>query len=254
VFQAARRRRLERRMAGPRLLRAFAEEYPTATFVEIGANDGEQHDLLRPFVLAGGWRGVVVEPVPYVFERLARNYAGQPGLALENVAVAPEDGRRRFFHLAEAEGADRERLPEWYDGIGSLFREEVLSHRRHIPDIDSRLVETEVDCVTLETLCHRHGIDRLDLLAVDTEGYDWEILRHVDIAALAPRLIVYEHYHLGPEDRRAAREHLRGSGYETMEEHFDTFCLDSRPGDALVEAWRGLGPAVPGVAAYEEAR
>jgi FkbM family methyltransferase len=241
-------------MAGPRLLRAFAEEYPNATFVEVGANDGEQHDLLRPFVLAGGWRGVVVEPVPYVFERLRSNYASTPAVEFENVAVAPQEGRRPFFHLAEAPPQERERLPEWYDGIGSFDREEVLSHRAHIPDIESRLVEAEVRCETVEGLCARHGIDRLDLLALDTEGYDWEILRNVDLTALGPRVVVYEHYHLSAEERRAAREHLEGVGYDTMEEHFDTFCLAARPVDALVSVWRGLEPAVPGVAAYEEAR
>jgi hypothetical protein len=38
-----------------------------------------------------------------------------------------------------------------------------------------------------------------------------------------------------------------------MEEHFDTFCLAPTPVDPLVDAWRRVEPAVPGVAAYEEA-
>jgi FkbM family methyltransferase len=253
AWRVGRQRRLERRMAGPRLLRAFADAYPRALFAEVGANDGEQHDLLRPLILSQPWRGIIVEPVPYVFERLKRNYRDRPGLALENVAIGPQDGRRTFYHLAEVEDPSREGLPNWYDGIGSFSRKEVLSHERHIPDVESRLVETEVQCLTLETLCRRNGVDRLDLLLIDTEGYDWEIIRHIDFAAWMPRLLVYEHYHLGPEERRNCREHVRRLGYETMEEHFDTFCLDPRLDDRLTRVLRRLKPAVPGVAAYEEA-
>jgi len=240
-------------MAGPRLLEAFAAAYPRATFVEIGANDGEQHDFLRPLVRKGGWRGVVVEPVPYVFERLQRTYRDRPGVVLANVAVAAADGPMTFHHLKEASDWERQGLPRWYDGIGSFSREEVLMHRPHIPDIDDRIVSVEVPCVTFESLCARHGIDRLDLILIDTEGYDWEIIRRIDLATWKPRLLVYEHYHLDQADREACRAHLSEAGYQLLEEHFDTFCLDAHPDDALTGLWQGLEPAVPGVAAYEEA-
>jgi hypothetical protein len=129
----------------------------------------------------------------------------------------------------------------------------VLSHAPHVPRIESRLTAAEVECVTLETLLRRSGLDRVDLLVIDTEGYDWEIIRSIDFEAWRPRLLVYEQYHLSPEDRNECRAHLRTVGYETMEEHFDTFCLDSGPDDSLTRLWRRITPAVQGVAAYEEA-
>ncbi len=249
-IQALRARLARRRMAGPKLVRAFADVYTHASFAEIGANDGDQHDFLRPYVEAGGWTGLMVEPVPYVFNRLQRRYGAIPGVTLVNVAVGPAEGRFPFFHLAEAPGQG---LPQWYDGIGSFSKEEVLSHRDHIPDIDGRLVESVVDTVPLDVLCERHGIDRLDLILLDTEGYDWEIIRGLDLDAWSPRLLIYEHFHLSPGDRRAAREHMAAAGYETLEEHFDTFCLDASVDDGLTRMWRHTSPAVPGVAAYEVA-
>ena len=50
TVRGVRRRRFERRLAAPKLLRAFADHNPDAFFVEIGANDGEQHDHLRRFI------------------------------------------------------------------------------------------------------------------------------------------------------------------------------------------------------------
>ncbi|HEY7633741.1 MAG TPA: FkbM family methyltransferase [Thermoleophilaceae bacterium] len=253
LWRAARYRRMLRNLAGPRLLAAFAHSYPEAFFVEIGSNDGEQHDHLRPFILASDWRGIMVEPVPYVFERLRRTYGAEPRLTLENAAVAERDGVLPFFHMRDASAEERELLPDWYDGIGSFSRDAVLGHIGEIPDIEERIVRAEVTALTFESLCSRHGVQQVDLLVIDTEGYDWRILRSIDLEAHSPRLIVYEHYHLSEADRRAAAEHLRRHGYETIEEGFDTFCLDTREVDGLTQTWRTLRPAVGGVAAYEEA-
>lgn len=250
-----RHHRLKRRLAGPRLLRTFARTHPDARFVEVGSNDGEQHDHLRPFILSLQWSGIMVEPVPYVFDRLQANYAGLERVILENIAVADHDGRLPFYYLVPPEEMPLDDLPDWYDGIGSFSREAVLKHVDHIPDIEQRIICREVPCQTLQALCRRHGFDRLDLLLVDTEGHDWEILRSVDYAALQPELVVYEHYHLSAGDRKRCREHLEDLGYATLEEGFDTFCLRvDRADPRLARTWRQLRPAVPGIAAYEEAR
>lgn len=239
-------------MAGPRLLEAFAAAHPAATFVEIGANDGEQHDHLRPYILRGGWRGLMVEPVPYVFERLQRNYGGVEGVTLVNAAVAAQDGRLPFFHLRDATADERSRLPDWYDGVGSFSKDALLSHAPQMPDIAERVVEREVEALSFDTLLTRHDFDGVDLVLVDTEGYDWEIIRTIDLTRHRPRLLVYEHFHLVGSDRRAARQHLEAAGYATLEEGFDTFCARPGPGDALDEAWSRARPAVPGVSKEDE--
>jgi FkbM family methyltransferase len=197
-------------LAGPRLLAAYATVAPHARFVEVGANDGEQHDFLRPHARAG-WTGVMVEPVPYIHARLQRNYAGVPGVALVNAAVADRNGTLPFFHLVEVADPRAEGLPDWYDGVGSFSRATVLSHADAIPDVAERLVETEVPCLTFDALCEAHGLARVDVLVVDTEGYDHEVLRTVDFARWRPRLVIYEHFHLDEQARGpAARSSKRG--------------------------------------------
>jgi FkbM family methyltransferase len=243
----------ERKLVARKLLRAFAEAYPRAVFVEIGSNDGEQHDHLQPLILSSAWRGVMVEPVPYVFERLRRNYRGVEGVSLENAAVADRDGALPFYYLREASAEERAGLPDWYDGIGSFSREAVLSHASHIPDIEGRLVSEEVPSLTFESLCEKHGLSRVDLLLIDAEGYDWELIRTIDFERRAPRLLIYEHYHLGPREHAECRSYVEERGYETMEEGFDTFCL-LPDDDGLTRAWRRMRPALPGLVAYEEDR
>jgi FkbM family methyltransferase len=244
-------RRHQARLAGPKLLRAFAETFPEAVFVEIGANDGEHHDHLRPILVNHAWRGVMVEPVPRVFDRLRANYEAFPGIALENAAIGERVGEMPFYHLESTE-ADEHPLPNWSDGLGSFSREVLLSHRRLMPDIESHIVATDVPCLTFDALCHKHGLRSVDLIAIDTEGYDYRILRTIDFTTYRPGLVVYEHYHLPVGERIASRAYVQEVGYETLVEGFDTWCLRADVDPRLMARWRALRPAAPEHAAEDE--
>lgn len=244
--------RTRRRLAGPKILRAFADAYPDAFFVEVGANDGDQHDHLRPFLDSRRWRGIMVEPVPYVFARLVANYGSRPAIALENAAIADRDGALPFYHLREAGDRTAAGLPRWYDGIGSFSREAVLKHAALLPDIEDRLMCVAVPCMTFSSLCERHGVERVDLLIVDTEGYDHEILRSIAWDAHRPRLVVYEHYHLTPGDRAQLQEMLAAHGYECKAEGFDTWCLQTGVDDRLTRTFRAAAPGLPPASVHED--
>lgn len=203
----------------------FGAAYPEATFVQIGANDGVARDPLRTQVERRHWSGVMVEPVPYVFERLEQRYGGHPRVHLERAAIAERPGVLPFYHLREA--GEGEEIWSWYHALGSFRREVVLSHKNLIPDIEDRLTMTEVPCLTFNALCERANLQQLDLLQMDTEGYDYQILRTIDLEVWRPRLIIYEHHHLSPDERREARGLLTESGYLTFEHGLDTAALDS---------------------------
>jgi FkbM family methyltransferase len=203
----------------------FGAAHPNATFVQVGANDGVARDPLRMQVERRLWSGIMVEPVPYVFKRLEERYGNHPRVQLEMSAVAEEPGVLPFYHLREAEPG--EEVWTWYHALGSFKREVVLSHKSFIPDIEDRLTQTEVPCVNFNVLCERRGLTHLDLLQIDTEGYDYEILRSVDLTVWRPRLIIYEHHHLSADDHRAARNLLTNAGYLTFEHGLDTAALDA---------------------------
>jgi FkbM family methyltransferase len=244
--------RIQRRLAAPKLLAVFADRYPEPFFVEIGANDGDHHDHLRPFIVSKPWRGLMVEPVPHIFAKLQANYAAIERVTPVNVAIGDRDGQLPFFHLADPEEQGHDGLPDWADGIGSFSRDVLLSHAHAIPDVEQLIVQTEVPTVTFDTLCRRHDVDQVDLVLVDTEGYDRQILESIDLRAWRPRLVVYEHFHLSADEQSACLAYMRESGYETMGEGFDTFCLDASVDDDLTRAWRRLRPAVPELFAWSE--
>jgi FkbM family methyltransferase len=207
------------------LMRRFGAAHPDAFFIEIGANDGFARDPLRLEIKRRRWRGIMVEPVPYVFEWLRERYGSHPRIALEQAAIAERDGVLPFYHLREA--TPGEQVWGWYHALGSFNRDVVLSNRDLVPDIEDRLVETKVPAMTFAQLCEKHDVDDVDLVLIDTEGYDYEILKSMDLAARRPRLVVYEHLHLSSEDRAAARGMLEAEGYITFEDDLDTAALDT---------------------------
>lgn len=236
ALAGVRRFRAQIKARGPKLMRILARRYPEMTFVQIGSNDGRKHDPIHATVMTqAGWRGVLVEPVPYVFKRLQATYADEPRFILENVAIAASSGSADFFHLKEA--ADRRGLPDWYDELGSFFKDVVLKHKSAIPDIEQRLQVTQVPCLRFEELCARNGITQVGLLHIDTEGYDFEIIKSIDFERHRPRLLIYEHKHLNDQDRAACRSYLEALGYTCVSERQDTWCVDLTATDPSDQSW-----------------
>jgi FkbM family methyltransferase len=225
-------------MIAPLLLRSFADHHDEVFFVEIGANDGEAFDPLRGYVRRPGWRGLMVEPVPYVFGRLLANLGEVAGIELANVAIAASEGEATVHHLAA--DAEHPALPPWKDAIGSLDREHLLTGIAAVPEgeREALLDATTVPCLRFETLLAEYGVERVDLLLIDTEGADAEILESIDLARHRPRLLVFEHHHIEPERLARLRERLETLGYTLVTEGLDTWCLDTGPEDALSAAWR----------------
>lgn len=222
-------RRLSNRLGVPtgrptvRVINEFARLEPDATFAQIGANDGAALDPLHDAIATRNWRGVMVEPVPYVCDRLRANMAGNSRVAIENVAIDRTEGTRDFFHLAQA--APGEGVWEFYHALGSFDRDVVLSHRDLVPDIEDRLVATPVRCMTFDALCARHGYRSVDVVQIDTEGYDHVVLGLIDFDRYRPQIVMFEHLHLDSDTHAAIRSRLAEHGYEDIVDGMDTLAV-----------------------------
>ncbi len=105
------------------------------------------------------------------------------------------------------------------------MRDHLVKHGDRIPDIESRIIETQVPCVRFDDLCKKHDFQDFDFLHIDTEGYDYEILKTIDLERYQPLAILYEHKHLGEQDRNAALQLLHGLGYSSLSIFEDTLAV-----------------------------
>lgn len=193
-----------------------------AYFVQVGSNDGVTGDPLRDLALDRGWRGLLIEPVPFIFKRLQANCGGNPKFSLANVAIDQTAGVRPFFYLDETTAITK-RLPIWYDQIGSFDKSHIIKHFG--PEIEPHICVAEVQCRPLMEVIADHDVDRCDLLHIDTEGYDYKILSQFDFEKLRPKVILYEHVHLPEHEKQAAIDLVSRHGYRAKLIGRDCLCI-----------------------------
>ena len=201
------------------ILSEYSQTLNDFFFVQVGSHDGVSGDPLHDLIVRFKWSGILVEPVKYLFGKLRKNYEGQEKLVFENVAISTQDGQRLFYRLCE----DAKGLPPWSSQLGSFFVEVVLKHQSHISNIRDYLMTEEVECITINKLIRKHRVRKMDLLHIDTEGFDFEIIRSLDFSKMRPNMILYEHKHLTSKDRLACLRFLESQGYSNMAGDCDTF-------------------------------
>lgn len=216
-------RRLRRRDGRiSKAIARYAAKAPDVFLVQIGSNDGKTNDPFFDSIVTRGWSALLVEPVPYVYERLAENHRGRAHVRTANVAISGRDEVRPFFHLRRDDRGD---TPWWYDQIGSFDREQVLKSRDEIPGLEELLTSTEVRCLSLRSLLETHGIRSFHILHTDLEGYDSHVIRQLDFARWSPDLILYENKHLPSGERAAVNGFLEGAGYRLIHGSADTLAV-----------------------------
>ncbi len=211
----------------------FSRTSKSHTLLQVGANDGFFHDPLYKFIKMYGWNGVLLEPQPYVFNRyLSRLHRRTPGLHVVNAALSDADGEKWIYKIAFSNA-------RWATGLTSFNRatlEKAIAsghvercarkYDEKLPDRSEDFIAREaIQSVSPPTLLNRYSLSAIDWLQIDAEGYDYEIIKLMDVGRTQPRVIAYEHSHLASDDRHACEVHLRLLGYAITHIHENTVAM-----------------------------
>ena len=152
--------------------------------VEVGAAGPEQLSMSALYREAG-WRVIAVEPNP-VFCQAWRN----AGLNVLEYACADRDEDDVPFEVVDSHGTIYEGAPVSFESMSSLGIRD--SYRAVHEEPDSRTIRVNVR--RLDTLLAEHApdIEALDLLAVDTEGWELEVLDGLAFEHYQPKLLIVE--------------------------------------------------------------
>jgi FkbM family methyltransferase len=189
---------------------------PDFFFLQVGAFDGVTSDPLHAAILRYDWAGMLIEPQPVPFAALSATYADRPRLMLRNVAVGASNGTQLLYSVAGG--------PAWSAQLASFDPEVILRHDSPGADLRSNLVSHEVECLTFESLLS--AIDTVDLLQIDTEGYDAALIALFDFRRWRPSIVQFEHKHLTPADHDAAIKRLAQHGFRITVGHYDTLAYN----------------------------
>jgi FkbM family methyltransferase len=182
-------------------------------FLQIGAMDGVKHDELYRYVINNNWTGVLVEPLPDMFERLLQSYEDRPGLKFECSAIADEDGSVVMNRVPIEKVQDRE-VPDWAEGCSTLVTE------GYIEQLIPHMVKEPVRGITLKTLYEKYG-DKYDFVQVDTEGFDYNIFLQLIQHGLTADVYKIEIAHITYTKTVWMRWVLENQGYKTFIDGYD---------------------------------
>jgi FkbM family methyltransferase len=188
-------------------VRDLMARQPDIFFLQIGAHNGLDYDPIAPFVREHHWRGLLVEPQKHVFAQLQANYAGEKQLQFENAAIAERAGTFTLYAFAGADAADPASM--------------AASSRRHYLTLNSEgrrgsIKPMEVPALTLDGLLTKHGVERVDLLQIDTEGYDFQIIKMIDFNRIKPQLIHFESNFLNRRQKEECVRLFDAHGYSFL--------------------------------------
>jgi FkbM family methyltransferase len=131
--------------------------FQDGVLLDIGANHGAYANFLNK--LAPAARIFAFEPHPATFAILDSRMKGLPGVHAINKAVADKTGQLKLYDFRFEDGSTQ----------ASLSQSAVAFY-------SSDLVEHTVDCTTIDEFMAESGLDRIELLKIDTEGHDLSVL------------------------------------------------------------------------------
>jgi len=209
-----------------RIIDLYSSEKKDLFFIQIGACDGVRADPINKFINRDQWSGILVEPVKYLFDELVINYKNSKNLIFENIAIAEKDGVKDFYSLKNI----KEGSSSWKKMLGSFSPD-------HMPlEEGEELVKEKINCFTLKTLLKRNNVNKVDLLLIDTEGYDYEIIKFVDFNRIRPDLLIYEWTHLNLRDNNECIRLLKRNKYNLFECNGDILALSDSLNEFLKQA------------------
>jgi FkbM family methyltransferase len=165
--------------------------------IDVGANDGIQFSNSRA-LLELGWKGILIEPNPKAFKKLAENTLGCVNAVPIKTALADENRIAKLWVPPEEE-----------DPLGT----------------QSTLIKT-YGWTSYDTVVSRFNClfpFPIDLLLVDAEGADYQILLGVDFKVSKPEVVVVEGVRKGNfHNSRLIEELMFRNGYKPFL-HEDSF-------------------------------
>lgn len=181
-------------------------------FIEVGTCDFDTLEKLAQ----NGWEGIMIEPVKEYFDKLVR----YPQIHYENIVIS-ENSDEVEFHYIDPTIITSENL-NWLKGIGCINSQTGPMLRNKDLPIYKNCIKENIKSTTLNKLCEKYNVTRIDFLKIDVEGYDLNVLKTIDLDKIHVQTIKIEHKHL---DDTLIVEYLEQFNYIVWTEKNDIYAI-----------------------------
>jgi len=203
------------------------------TVIQVGANDGFNHDPIHKFIKRDNWNGVLLEPQKYVFDKyLKRLYKNRQEVITLNAALGESDGERPIYKISFTNA-------RWATGLASFQKSTLIEaftngyvkrratkNNTPVPNnISDCISEEKVQVISPETLFEKYKIAKLDLLQIDAEGADFIIIKLFNPGVYKPQAIIFEHSHFSIDEDLECTNYLQNFDYKLYKKGGNTIAV-----------------------------
>ena len=193
--------------------------------IQIGANDGKSDDFLRSSINIDT-NLLLVEPIKSAFDQLEKNYSNYKNVKFINKAIDVVTGKKNIFSVN----------PKYYDFYEKKYKSKDVSwltvlasfHKKHLEyhGVKSNHIQsTEIDCINFKELIEQYDFQKLDLLVIDTEGYDDVLVENFIQNTNFRPFIIFEWIHITKDRAKNLIKLLSLENYEFLKLSKDLICF-----------------------------
>ena len=180
----------------------FPDPNYLGTMIEVGAAKPDYLSVSASF-RSRGWRVISIEPNPYFCELYRRR-----GLDIIECACGESDRDEANFFVVHTSGIyhGHQVTDESFSSLG--VRGKYAELMRSVP---ASVTEMKVKVRRLDTILREHasGIDAIDLICVDVEGWELEVLNGLSFDLYRPKVLIIENLFL----EKSYIEYMAQKGY-----------------------------------------
>ncbi len=188
--------------------------------IQIGSNDGETDDYIKKIVQKYNLKGILVEPSPEPFKRLKENYKDVNSLIFVNKALNKDNITKKFYQV------DKKFIDAYHKNIDVLSSFDK-DHLVKWGVKSNHIVSINVECINWINLFKDYGFEDVQIICIDTEGYDHVLVENLINETKARPVIVFEWVNIPNHDLKNIFNLLKKYNYKFMKFKKDVIC--SRP-------------------------
>lgn len=156
--------------------------YKNGFFVDVGAHDGLTINNTLYFEKYNNWRGINIEPIKKVYEKLEEN---RPNSININCAICNYEGETDFYCNSG--------YTEMISGIKECFDNRHKSRlERENMERGSTTEIIRVPTRRLESILEENNVTHINYLSVDVEGAEFEVIKSLNYEKVFIDVIGFE--------------------------------------------------------------
>jgi len=209
------------------LIKLLIDKKKINNVMQVGANDGKSDDFLRSSINKDT-KVLLIEPIESAFLDLKNNYSDFTNVEFINKAIDIEKGKKKIYsvnptHYDYYKKKYNSEDVNWLTVLASFDESHLINHGVKPNHIHS----TDVDCTTFKDLIEQYNFNKLDLLIIDTEGYDNVLVKNfIENTKIRP-LIIFEWIHMKKDDAKNVIELLEANNYKFFKLNKDLICIQN---------------------------